>query len=177
MIFNYHREGLFVWVFVYFLEGWPGYNPLRRPFSTMWLGTLCVCTLHHFNRQNVMTRLGGGGSSKNPPKISSLDVVSHKCKSHIISVSGHCVRFILKRLSNCCSHNTLWCFGSYADIGNWELHLHESHFNKKPYFYQYYLSYKVSICENVWILGKIFHFLVHKRSIKVAEIFKIIFFS
>jgi hypothetical protein len=34
---------------------------------------------------------------------------------------------------------TLWCFGSYADIGNWELHLHESHFNKQPHFYQYYL--------------------------------------
>ena len=124
----------------------------------MWLGTLCVCTLHHFNRQNVMTRHGGGGSSKNPPKISSLDVVSHKCKSHIISVSGHCVRFILKRLSNCCRHNTLWCFGSYADIGNWELLLHENHFYKKPYFYQYYLSYKVSICKMSGSLGKIYIF-------------------
>lgn len=35
MIVTYHREGLFVYVFVYFLEGWPGNNPLRRPFSTM----------------------------------------------------------------------------------------------------------------------------------------------
>ena len=26
-----------------------------------------------------------------------------------------------------------------------ELHLHESHFNKKPYFYHYYLPYKVPI--------------------------------
>ena len=57
----------------------------------------------------------------------------------------------------------LWCFGSYADIGTYllitylcrELHLHESHFNKKPYFYHYYLPYKVSICVNVWILGKL----------------------
>ena len=33
---------------------------------------------------------------------------------------------------------------------------------KKTYFYHYCLPYKVSICENVWILGKFFHFLVHK---------------
>ena len=26
---------------------------------------------------------------------------------------------------------TLWCFGSYADMVNWELNLHEKHFNKK----------------------------------------------
>ena len=38
-----------------------------------------------------------------------------------------------------------------------ELHIHESHFNKNPYFYQYYLPCKVLICENVWILGKFAH--------------------
>ena len=38
-------------------------------------------------------------------------------------------------------NNTLWCFGSYADMVNWELNLNESHFNKKNYFYHYYLTY------------------------------------
>ena len=38
-----------------------------------------------------------------------------------------------------CDHITLWCFGSYADMVNWELNLHESHFNKNTYFYHYYL--------------------------------------
>ena len=72
---------------------------------------------------------------------------------------------------------TLWCFGSYADMRKWELHLHECRFNKKPYFYQYFLSYKVSICENVWIFGIFFQFLLHKRGIKVTKIKKITYFS
>ena len=53
-------------------------------------------------------------------------------------------------LANLLPHNVvLWLIclhmGTYGN--------YESHFSKKPYFYQKYLSYKVSICENVWILG------------------------
>ena len=44
----------------------------------------------------------------------------------------------------------------------WELLKCQNHFNKKLSLYQYYLSYKVSICGNVWILEKIFHFLLYK---------------
>ena len=47
--------------------------------------------------------------------------------------------------------------GALAHMPTWryrELRLHESHINKKPYFYQYCLPSKVLICENVWILGK-----------------------
>ena len=45
--------------------------------------------------------------------------------------------------------------GALAHMPTWvvlprELHLHESHFNKKPYFYHYYLPYKVPISENFW---------------------------
>ena len=76
----------------------------------------------------------------------------------------------------CLCNITLWCFASYADMVNWELNLHETHFNKKSYFYHYYLPYKVSICENAWILGKFFHFVVHKWYRNVTEIQKITFF-
>ena len=45
--------------------------------------------------------------------------------------------------------------GALAHMPTWvvlprELHLHESHFSKKPYFYHYYLPYKVPISENFW---------------------------
>jgi len=53
------------------------------------------------------------------------------------------VTFILfcQKNSHEINRGTLWCFGSYADMVNWELNLNESHFNKKNYFYHYYLTY------------------------------------